>query len=123
MIVCTYMYNKIICILPVCRNGCLDDCVEQEADGASEAEEEGAYEVVPAGPRKVRGAAKARAVAVGTWVGRPRDRHRGVLRSFHKRAGTWLGRGPPGGGPSPRPSTAPTSSSSSAPASSSTGPP
>jgi hypothetical protein len=65
---------------------------EAEAEAEAEAEE-------PAPTRKIRGAAKARAVAAGTWVGRPRNRHRGVLQSHWKRVGDWWGCGPPGGGP------------------------
>jgi hypothetical protein len=79
---------------------------EDEADEAEEDEglpdwgetdEEWAYHVHPAvAAKKVKGKAKAKAVAAGTWVGRPRHRRRKVIRSGHKRAGTWLGRGPSG---------------------------
>jgi hypothetical protein len=86
---------------------------EAETEAEAKAEDEGAEDprdwgeaeeaeadVVAAPPPKVKGSrAKARAVAAGTWVGKPRNRHRGVLQSYWKRVGDWWGRGPPGGGP------------------------
>ena len=103
------------------REGGSSNSEAEEADEEladwGEAEEEGAVEV-PA-VRRVRQSAVAKAamVAAGTWVGRPRDRHRGVLRSQHKRAGTWLGRGP-----RPSSSTGPNVNASPSAAASSTGP-